>query len=95
MTILNLEEAKKRGKILAGAWDETKYPEDEWMALCDNWDINLWCDINNDNKVTHYASIYPVKTDEETRIGKTDYYTFYSVWVQISDDDPSSYMNGI
>jgi len=79
MTILSLEEAKERGKRLAGAWEE-EYPEDEWLALCDNWDINLWTDTDEKGILKNIASIYPVTKNEEEGYDETDYCTFYRVW---------------
>jgi len=79
MTILSLEEAKKRGHILAGAW-EGEYPDDEWMALCDNWDINLWTDEDSDGILKNMASIYPVTENKKTGFGEIDTSTFYRVW---------------
>ena len=78
MTILSLEEAMKRGKVLAGAW-QGEYPEDEWMALCDNWDINLWSDEINGEK-WNMASIYPVTRNEAKGYDETDYHSFHRVW---------------
>ena len=87
MAILSLEEAKERGKRLAGAWDEEKYPDDEWMALCDNWDINLWSDEIN-GKEWNMASIYPVTHNKKGGYDETDYSTFYSVWKKEVEETP-------
>jgi len=78
MTILSLEEAMKRGKVLAGAW-QGEYPEDEWMALCDNWDINLWTDGDVDGVRKNMASIYPVVEDKEG-FADVDYNSPQRVW---------------
>ena len=90
MTNLTLDEAKKRGRILAGAWDETKYPDDEWMALCSNWDINLWTDENENHMMVNYASIYPVHLNEETGY-EVDTSTFYRVWENETDEKSDFY----
>ena len=80
MTILSLEEAMERGRVLAGAWQD-EYPEDDWLALCDNWDINLWTDEDKDGVVKNMATIYPVSKSEEG-YDETDYDKFYRVWSQ-------------
>ena len=79
MTILTLSEAWKRGRIVAGGW-QGDYPEDEWIEICDNWDVNLWSDENEKGELVNYASIYPFKINAETGCKETDYQEFYKVW---------------
>ena len=85
MTILTLAEAWKRGRIVAGSW-QGDYPDDEWIEICDNWDVNLWSDEDEKGNLINYASIYPFKINPVTGYKETVYNVFYKVWERPASD---------
>ena len=42
---------------------ECEFPEDDWISISKNWDLNLWTDDG------HYkAAIYPVNEDGDINV---------------------------
>ena len=87
---MTLKEAIIAGKKYAQDWRKRyiKFPEDEWDAIAKNWDINLWINGDEDDKLIKLTgTIYPVITDSDG-IGHTDCTVFYRVWEQeVPSDD--------
>jgi len=75
---LTLKQARKIGKTITVLWSWV-YPECEWIAISENWDLNLWTEYDiNDKPVKHLASIYPVS--KSSGFDVTDYNIFYRVF---------------
>jgi len=64
---MNIQRATRAARAIAN--HITKWPDDEWVAIAPDWDLNLWTD---EESGVHGATLYPVKNgNTDTKKGIT------------------------
>jgi len=62
--------AKALRQIADDLLAEGNFPDSEWFCLDENWDINYWTDVYND-QIRYFATIYRVRDGQtDTQLSK-------------------------